>query len=188
MATRTFIGLPMPEPYQRAAGRLARDLGKGLASKVSWVKPGNWHLTLKFLGDVEEDQVEDIGRALGGVDWEPFVLQAAGGGFFPDGRRPRVVWTGLAKGGPESRALAASVEKGLAPLGFEPENRPFRAHLTLGRVRRAGRDQWGDVLAALNREAWPETTMDHFVLWKSELSPQGPAYTRLAEFPAPSQS
>ncbi len=179
---RAFVALPLPEEYQQGLSRLTGKLARGLRSRVSWTKPGNWHLTLKFLGDVDPSLTDRMAEALSGLDWPGFTLQAEGGGFFPDARRPRVVWTGLVQGGEEAGALARLVDQALTPLGFEPESRPFRAHLTLGRVKRAERDDWKGVLETIRAAQWPPVQVREFVLFESVLSPQGPRYTRLGAF------
>jgi 2'-5' RNA ligase len=186
---RAFVGLPLPEPYQEGLDAVRRHWRDGLASKLSWTRRGNWHLTLKFLGDVEEERLEDVRTALATVEFQAFTLQAGGGGFFPPPKRgmlpkPRVVWAGLAKGAAEARVLAKDVEAALQPLGFEPERRPFSPHLTLARVKWAGRDPWEELLADLEARTWPEITVDEFVLWQSVLAKGGPSYIALAKFPA----
>ena len=155
-----------------------------IRSRLSWTRPGNWHLTLKFLGDVDPGRMEDVRRSLGGVGFESFSLQGLGAGIFPAQGRPRVLWVGLGMGAEEGRGLAQAVETVLVPLGFPAEDRPFAPHLTLARVKLPERDNWRDVLAALDGLEWPVCRIDRLVLWRSELSPQGPAYTPLAEFPA----
>ena len=181
---RVFIALPLPETYQQGLARLTRELAGRLHSRVTWTRPGNWHLTLKFLGDMPEDRAKRAGEALSTVAWEPFTLQAGGGGFFPDQRRPRVLWTGLAQGGTRAGTLARGVDQALEPLGIEPEKRPFRPHLTLGRVKRDEKDDWDRVLEMIQAAQWPPVEMGEFALYRSDLSGSGPRYTRLASFPA----
>lgn len=188
MATlRTFIAAPLPESYQEGMAAIAKRWKPELASKMSWTKPGNWHMTLKFLGDTPEDRLPGIKEALGEVDFEPFAFKAGAGGFFPPlaGRRPnpRVLWVGCKEGWKESAALAAAIDKAVEPLGYKPERRPFSPHLTLARIKRAANDPWDNVVEDLGETEWPELTVDRFELIKSELSPQGPTYTTLAVFP-----
>jgi 2'-5' RNA ligase len=185
---RAFVGLPLPPPYQELLQGLRKTLAPRLRSKVAWTRAGNWHLTLKFLGDVEPGRVEPIGAALAAVRFAPYALKAGAGGFFPPwpGRKPpRVAWAGLEKGAEETVALARAVERALEPLGFAPEARPFSPHLTLCRVKRPARgEQWDEMLREVGRVKWPECVVDRFVLWQSVLGPQGPAYTPLREVPA----
>lgn len=193
-ALRLFIGVPLPDAYQQGLAVLHADWGRRLASRLSWTREGNWHLTLKFLGKVAREDVEPLKQVLAAIEWRAFLLQAAGGGFFPpprsDGRvRPRVVWCGLVKGASECVRLAGAVDRSLAALGFPREERAFRPHLTLARVKNAlpadakgGR--WTALLRDLQARAWPEITVDRFVLWQSTLRPSGPEYTALGEYAA----
>lgn len=80
---RCFVGLPLPESWQAGLARVTVRLSAALASPVRWTRPGNWHLTLKFLGDVEEACVPDLVRALSAVAFAPFALRPGRAGFFP---------------------------------------------------------------------------------------------------------
>ena len=132
---RCFIGLPLPEAYKTTLSGLLAKLRYQVRARVSWTRPENWHLTLKFLGETTPETVAAVKAALAGVRCPSFGLKAGGCGFFPDIRRPRVAWLGLTQGGPECQALARAVEQAVAPHGFPPEGRPFAAHLTLGRIK-----------------------------------------------------
>ncbi len=185
---RAFVGIPLPEAYQQGLDLLRGRLPRRAYGPLSFTKPGNWHMTLKFLGEVPlagPAGIDAMRAALSGVAFAPFVLAGAGGGFFPGPKRPRVVWVGLAQGAEACRALAAAVEEALAPLGFAPENRPFAAHLTVARVREPERGgDWPGMLKVLAETRWLAVTVDAFVLWRSILSPNGPRYEALATFPA----
>lgn len=202
---RCFVGLPLPEGVQEALARVIHRLAGSLASRISWTRPGNAHVTLKFLGNVDEARLPALVDALRGVDFAPFALALGPAGSFPPpnmqaggrtggrtGRgRPRALWLGLARGGAQSVRLAAQVERALLPLGFAPGVRAFTPHVTLGRVKdvknaqdaQAG-DDWGEVERACARESWPAAEVSRFVLWRSDLGPGGPRYSVLAEFPA----
>ncbi len=179
---RCFVGLPLPQYYQLGLEKLALTLKKGLCSKVSWVRPGNFHLTLKFLGNVAEPDLERVRDALSCVRFKPFSLQAGRGGFFPNSYKPRNIWAGLVQGADECRQLAADVDAELAHLSFAPHKRDFRAHLTIGRIRKPRRDDWTKLLKVIWDRKWPEIKVSEIVLFKSDLLPSGPKYTRLGEF------
>ena len=104
---------------------------------MRWTRPENVHLTLKFLGEIPEGEIEHIGAALRKVcgDHTPFDASLSSFGAFPSARRARVIWAGAAAGSEELRALAADVEAAFEPLGFGREDRTFVPHVTLGRVR-----------------------------------------------------
>ena len=184
---RCFVGLPLPSSCQEVMRELIRSLERGPALsasgvRVSWTRQGNGHLTLQFLGEVSEVKAMEVRAALAGVSFSRFTLQVAGGGFFPDARQPRVVWSGVEQGADDCAGLAHAVQPALQPLGFAPERRPFHAHLTLGRVRQQGRVDWLGVQEQIAAWQWPEITLDRFVLFQSVLGPQGPTYERLAEY------
>lgn len=184
---RAFVAIDLPPRVQADLGRFVQVLQRA-GAPVSWVKPDRIHLTLKFLGDVSEERIPAICAALQSVadQAEPFVLQAAGCGAFPTLKQMRVVWVGLRGDEPALRALQGRVEEALEPLGFEPEGRPFRAHLTLGRVRGSQRVR---VLqeALLSNQSFSAEAFDvgDLVLYKSVLRPEGAQYTPLcrAAFP-----
>lgn len=169
-AARLFVGLPLPEAYQRGLARLTAALRPLVPGACSWTKPGNWHLTLAFLGDVPLERIPELGAALAGVTWDPFGFRAGGGGFFPSPECPRVLWVGAAEGGRPCRELAWAVKEALAPLGLGQEARPFAAHLTLARIRSSRpRADWKGTLDEVQKAQWPLTVMERFILWRSYL-------------------
>ncbi|NJB68201.1 2'-5' RNA ligase [Desulfobaculum xiamenense] len=182
---RAFVGIPLPEDYQKQLERMAQWRGR-LSSRTSWTRPGNWHVTLRFLGDVAEDHVPQVRHALSGVRFDAFEFRAGGCGTFPPKGTPRVVWVGVAQGGEELAGLARAVEEALTPVGFTPEARGFSPHLTVCRVKDAGRDPWSDMLSEFGKMEWPTVTVDRFVLWRSRLTPGGPRYAALSEYRATS--
>lgn len=184
---RAFVGIDLPPACRELAAGLSAAVAAAAPRPVSRVRGDNVHLTLKFLGDVPADGpggIAAVRQALSAVAFAPFTLRFASGGFFPDPSRPRVVWAGLAEGAASCRALADQVEAALAPLGFVPEAKPYRPHLTLGRVRLPGRGDWTAALRLLTDAVWPETTVTAFTLWRSVLSPAGSRHDVLAVFPA----
>lgn len=196
-AIRAFVALPLPQAYQDGLAAVQRDWERRLRSKLAWTRPGNWHLTLKFLGDVDEARLPALAAALGGVRWAGFTAQGAGGGFFPPrpapaarGRRwqPRVLWAGLVRGAAEATALASAIEKALLPLGFPAEERLFSPHLTLARIKWSEPDPWDEVISDLAGRPWPEFPAAAFTLYRSELRPGGPVYTALSTFAAGRQA
>lgn len=187
---RCFAALPLPAAYQDGLAEVRKAWERRLRSKLSWTRPGNWHLTLKFLGDVEEERLPRLAAALGAVRWAGFAARAGAGGFFPprqEGQRrwqPRVLWVGLEQGGEAAGVLASAIEKALLPLGFPAEERPFSAHLTLARIKWSEPDPWDEVLADLAGRPWPEFAATGFTLYRSVLGPGGPAYTPISGFAA----
>ena len=179
---RLFIGIGLPQSYQKALTPFVAAISHGMRSKVRWVKPNNWHLTLKFLGATDEAEVPVIESALSTLQHHSFPIKAGGHGAFPNLRRPRTLWVGLKQGIEECSALAGKIEDVLANVGFEKEDKEFRPHLTIGRVKKPGRDDWKTILAKTERD-WPIFTVDRFTLWESDLRPTGAIHVVRREFP-----
>ncbi len=179
---RTFIAVELPDHLKRETDKLIVGL-KPLADGVRWVKAANLHFTLRFLGDIEHDSISILEDNLKGnlVDVKPFSLKLSGLGCFPNMRRPRVVWVGADGDLDELKKLARSVESACRNSGFEKADKPFSAHLTIGRVKYPkGLDQLTTSLQ--NTEFEPEQfQVDEVVVFKSDLSPRGPTYTPLAK-------
>jgi 2'-5' RNA ligase len=180
------VALDLAEDVRRAVARAQAALRTAAgAADVRWTPVDQLHVTLKFLGEVAAERLAEIEKATAAAaaGHAPPSLVARGMGGFPSARRPRVVWAGLVAG-PELAALAASVERELAALGIPPENRPFRAHVTLGRVRsatRLGRLATAIEAAADTRfGAWTPTEL---TLYQSRLRPSGAVHEPLAHLP-----
>ena len=159
---------------------------KATRADVGWVKPENLHLTLKFLGPVEETRLEAIAEAVAsaarGCGSFRFVL--GGLGAFPQPRVARVVWVGVPEGADSLAGLQARLEAELEPLGFPREERPFTAHLTLGRVRGPGRrEQLAAALISVPVEPLGEMVLDRIEMMKSDLRREGPRYSILHSLP-----
>ncbi len=176
---RCFVAVDIPDRVREQIGELEKGL-KTRVPGVRWVRPDRMHLTLVFLGEVDDAFVagakERLVRAVSGV--VRFRARLGGLGAFPNPRRGRVVWVGMRDGRDELCALQQRVESALREVGYRPERRPFSPHLTLGRLRVPG-----DVAAACGTDfASDEFAIDRAVLYQSVLRPEGPEYTRLAEF------
>ena len=189
MPRRLFVALEPPEPVRRriaaASGAVRRGAGAA-ASEVRWVAEENLHLTIQFLGAVPEERVAAVEKAVIEVAarGRPLSLEVKGAGGFPNARRPRVVWLGLAGEVPALAALAAELGKRLTPLGFAPEARPFSAHLTLGRARDPrGAPGLGGALAAAAQDDGVAWRAAELVLFESHLSPKGPRYDAVLRAP-----
>ena len=181
---RCFIAIDLSAGVRDALARLLASLRDAAPrADVRWVDAAQLHLTLKFLGGVPDDRVPAISRALAeavaGVG--AVALSAGGVGAFPSLRRPRVLWAGTTGGAAELAALAATVDRVAVAHGFPPEARPFRGHLTLGRVRS---DRGGAALAkALAAAGAPDLgawTASEVVLYESRLRPTGALYVPIS--------
>lgn len=183
---RVFIAAHLPEP-QRATLELAiADLRKHGLSKVRWVRPEGIHLTLKFLGNISETQVEAVTWAMTATAKESFPFRLALGqlGVFPNARRARVLWCGVEGDMSVLTELQQRTETALESLGHPRENRLFSPHLTLGRVREDGRapeqallEQALDACAPRWRESW---LVDEVCLMQTTSMPGGSRYDAVA--------
>lgn len=197
-SVRAFIAIPIGEDLRGYLGALVAPLVRLAGPAVGWVASEQFHLTLAFLGDLTSAQVNGSpGRpGLGAVAAEaarrfaPFDCAVAGTGFFPHAHRPRVLWMGVRPEEP-LRCLGAAVRGGLAAAALPFDRRPFRAHLTMGRVRlplsarcAAAWEELGQEMAVRSTSPGvPRLHVAEVVIYKSELRPVGPRYTVLARSP-----
>jgi len=184
---RSFVAVDLGAAVKSRLSEVQRQLKATVPSgSVRWVQPDSVHLTLKFLGDVPAERVDEIAAALRQTcePLLPLSFAVGGAGCFPDLRRPNVVWIGVDDPTRHLLALQQAVEKALNPLGFPPESRPFKPHLTLGRTQRSapGADlrAVGDRVGALNVGALGQVEVREILLMRSDLSPGGARYTPLA--------
>jgi RNA 2',3'-cyclic 3'-phosphodiesterase len=175
---RLFLGVFPPADVQRAAHACIEALRRP-GDGVSWVKPDNLHYTLRFLGELGEDGARRAAEAAteAASNAKEFTAALGGPGAFPDPRRARVIWIGMSEGGEALVSLARDLDRALAKRGFGKADKPFTAHLTLGRVREPGRD-WTEALAG-PRPADPAArfTVDRICVVESRLDPRGSIYT-----------
>lgn len=178
---RVFVGVPVGAAVAARISAVRNEFG---GEAVRWVPAENLHLTLKFLGDVEEAQVVSIRSALREAlaGTAGFGVTARGLGVFPDARRPRVLWIGLAA--PELAQVAGQVDRALEPLGVERAATRFRPHATIGRWRRPeppGVSLREELTRWRDRE-FGEFRMDAVTLFRSTLRPAGATYSPLEVF------
>lgn len=178
---RLFVGLKLPKKLKMRIHGAARPLREERLP-VRWIDPENFHVTLKFLGDVRNDHVEPIREALSGVAGATRAFSTGLGGFgaFPTIRRPRVVWIGV-EASSELRCLKQDIEWTLGSLGFRVETRSFHPHVTLGRVDTSyGAGVFRGLDARLAAIAFSgELSVHRLDLIQSRLSPTGARYTSL---------
>jgi len=178
---RAFIAVEFDQAIRERLAEAATRL-RATSTGVKWVSPEQMHLTLKFLGEVEESAADEVAvvmaEAVAGI--APFEVRVSGLGAFPPQGAPRVVWAGLDDSANHLKRLHVRLDSGVAELGVEREGRPFTAHLTLGRVKDPRASQ--GVRAAIEREAAADfgvQRVEELVLFQSVLSPSGPIYTPL---------
>jgi len=180
---RIFIAVELdPALHQNVVDAQRRLEAAG--ARVHWIKPGNLHFTLRFLGEITPAEVAlakvATREAAGGI--APFGISLTHLGAFPSLQRPQVVWIGVADGAQELEALAKRLDDRLAHHRFPLEDRRFRPHLTLARVRDAR--QWGDIVRALSQHKdLPVGSQEvrAISVMESRLARDGPIYTRVEE-------
>ena len=190
---RIFVGLDI-EPEIRQS--MTRDLEgvREFAPDARWVKPESFHVTLKFIGELKPEQVEQIKRELATVHAIPFDLSFRGHGFFPNARSPRVFWLGI-EAGEQLSQLAKAVDEAVSRTGVPRETNDYQPHLTLARTG-SGRPQpmpgdrpspplrrLGEKLQGKPSPDFGTMTAREFFLYESKLSPGGARYSKVACFP-----
>ena len=175
LKVRTFFGLPLPEEHRSALEPYLAAVSAA-APEFRWTPPGNLHLTIRFLGHVEESVAEGIAGRVEAARPEGFDLALGTLGSFRRGPRARVVWLGLAAGESPIAALAELVEAEAVVAGLEPEGRKFHAHLTLARARARDGAVLPDLAAPPLLSAW---RADEVILYRSRLGRGGSVYEPL---------
>lgn len=177
---RAFIAVDLDDPVIEKVCNVVEIL-KSRITEIRWLRKENLHLTLKFLGNIAESQVEPITAALRhplGL-FSPCTISAKALGVFPDFRRPKILWVGLT--GDQLVQLAAEIESALMPIGFTPENRAFTPHLTIGRWREGSRPAKNlrQEIDSLNDFEFGACAVRQIVLFQSVLKPEGASYSEL---------
>jgi RNA 2',3'-cyclic 3'-phosphodiesterase len=189
---RIFVALDIEEEIRK---RLQHFIGemRGLAPDARWASPESLHVTLKFIGEKTDAIVKQIEETLGSIEAGPFQVQFSGVGFFPTVKAARVFWVGIkAESGLEQ--LAKNIEDKLVGVGIAKEQRAFSPHLTIARAG-SGAPNWGKgdklnrtffgLQEKLNEQPEPDfgtMTAREFFLYRSQLSPKGSRYTKIARF------
>jgi 2'-5' RNA ligase len=182
---RAFLAIDLPIEVLNEIRSIQSGLSKTLQGMLRWVRPEAIHLTLKFFGDISGDDIVTISRVMedhvNGTG--PLALDVKTLGVFPDMNRPRVIWLGISGDVERLIRLQKSMDKKLHEIGFAKEERPFRPHLTLARIK----EPKGLIGLAKIVENSDNYTAGHFdagglTLFGSQLTPKGAIYTKLAYF------
>ena len=178
---RAFVALKLPDNLISSIKRIQNDL-KLYRFSVRWIRPEKMHLTLKFLGEITESDINDIGVAMNdcAVSYAPLSLSAKGIGIFPGIARPRIIWAGISGEASRLSDLLNDLENRFEEIHFKKEGRPFKGHLTLGRFReKADRGKLIDALKKFQSFESEIFVAGELYLYKSDLRPEGPVYTEL---------
>ncbi len=179
---RTFIAINLPDPVKKTISMFQHD-ASGDGFNVRWVKPENVHITIKFIGDIPQDLADRIKDEVFSAPplYKSFALACGGTGVFPNLKRPRVFWAGITKGVKELTEIAEIVDDRLAALSISRENRPFRAHVTIGRFSRSPEDRAIRQFVSSELLSTEDISVNKMTFMKSELKREGPEYSVLAE-------
>ena len=174
---RLFVGVELPP------GVTDRLYGlRGGVPGARWVEPENLHLTLRFIGNVEDTIFCDIDDALGRVSGPAFDLEINGTGEFSRGRRPVMIWAGITPN-PALLDLQRRIEAGLVKAGFPPEGRRFTPHVTLARIKDGARARVREFVAGNNPVRLGPFPVTHFTLFSSHLGHRAASYRAEAAYP-----
>lgn len=183
---RAFLAIAPPAEIWQEIGKIQNRLKRSCPFDIRWLKPESIHLTLKFFGGASRDDIVALSRVVEQHSsvFAPVQLTVAKLGVFPSLQRPRVLWIGLSGETTPLSTLQQNLEQGWADCGFAKEDRPFRPHLTIGRIKSSR--LVGDPVKFLAQAGdWSAGSFraDGLTLFQSELTPQGAVYTQLARFP-----
>jgi 2'-5' RNA ligase len=174
---RLFVGLALPPEQKLQLSMLCHG-----QPGIRWMDPGNFHITLRFLGEVDEGTAADIDEALLQIRMPGFELAIAGTGSFGTGDKPRVVYAGLDKSQPLNQ-LHDKIENALMRAGLPPDTRRFTPHVTLGTVKNGSPETVNRFVAANNLLRLPPFRVDRFELIRSYLTKGGSIYEEIADYP-----
>ncbi len=180
---RSFLAIELPKPILKKIEEVQEDL-KSTHADVRWVSPEKIHLTLKFFGNIEESKIDPIFMSIEEPvrTTSPFSLKVRGIGAFPHLKNPRVIWVGMVDGGEVLISLQKQIEIQLGKIEFQPEDRPFHPHLTLGRMKSSrGKGELAAKMGRYKEEEFGDFRVERVVLFKSDLKPSGPIYTPLRD-------
>jgi len=185
---RLFVACEVPDDVKETIGEVIQNLREKSGNAVRWIKPDGVHVTLKFLGEVPTRKLPAIKLAIqeAVVGHSPFELEFSTIGTFGGREGLRIMWVGIAGDVLRLEALVRAVNAALAVVGFEPERRPFRPHLTLGRVKdEISTRQRAEIEVAVGKTEVPPASWRtaQVSLMRSRLGPGGATYEVLATFP-----
>lgn len=179
---RVFIAVALPPKTVGMIAGIEEKL-KGTEGRISWVRPENIHITMRFLGDVEEGRIDDIHHAMSNAicGVKPFSILLGGVGAFPSLAHPRALWVGV-DGVELLGTIYDRLEGELEGIGFAKERRPFYPHVTIGRVRRlAVKESMAERIKRLGVVEPVSVPVESLLLFKSDLQPSGAVHTVLRE-------
>jgi RNA 2',3'-cyclic 3'-phosphodiesterase len=186
---RLFVALPVPAEVKTTVEQAQAELRRAVGSPgIRWATRQQFHLTLRFLGDVEVARVDSLVAALraAGTGFAPLQMHAKGVGFFPNARYPRVVWVGVQDRAERLGSLQLAIQAATAPFTAEKEETRFSGHVTLGRIkglRRPDTEALAQTASTMAARVFGDWVAPELELIRSQLSPHGSTYTCLSSIP-----
>jgi len=186
---RLFIAMAAPEAVRVEIEKARAEMCRALReARITWTRREQFHMTLKFLGDIEASRLGQLAVALRGAcrGFGALDLRAEGVGCFPDLRRPRVIWVGVREEREQLIKLVRAVGNAVADFTMETREERFAGHVTLGRVKDLQRPESEELARTVNpitQRSFGQWRADTIEIMRSELSPQGPRYTELLKIP-----
>lgn len=187
---RLFVAVDLDDAIRRSVVKAIDPIKNRIARmsgvSATWVQADHLHLTLSFIGEVGEELAAAVTQVMSdSLPFEPFAAALSDGGVFPPSGPPRVIWFAVGEGQEAFGTLYTEVARRLQTVRIEPEKRPFRTHLTVGRLKQASGGSGRAIrellsTASVGGQGW---RVDHVTLYQSKLSPQGPTYIPLAKIP-----
>lgn len=172
---RIFIAIPLPDDLKQSLAELQTSI-----DGIRWQQPTQMHLTLKFLGEISQQKLDALLKALDSIEQKKFKLMVEGWGTFPKEGVPKVIWAGISQE-QELTKLQKKIEGKCLSLDFDALDQPFIPHVTMGRVRKnISRKKLGKILDA---STWFEFFVNAFNVYQSELSPEGAVHTVIKKYP-----
>ena len=179
---RCFVAIECNNPEVVKRIRKVQTTLEETGANLKNVEPENIHLTMKFLGEITQQKVDEVTQVVEDISFYPFTLVVEEVGVFPNMRRPTTIWAGITEGVSNLVSVFEELDGKLSRLGFKQEHRRFQPHLTIGRVRTGqNKDQLVEELLRLKDEVFGDVKVNRIVLKKSVLTPKGPIYSILAE-------
>ncbi len=188
-SVRVFVSVGLSTEAREALIDAVERIRQEVPEGIQWARPDGMHLTLKFLGNIPSINVPSLLECIREVACAhpAFGLKLTGLGMFPNRRKPRVLWAGVGGDMDALSSLQQAAEDAINALGYAPEQRPFRPHITLGRPRRSVSDSQlariGAVVSGLAPPASLAWQVEHVDVMRSELHPSGARYTVLGSGP-----
>ena len=175
---RLFIALDIPQNVRERISAYVERV-RPLCPDARWVRVEGVHITLKFIGEIQDARVPEVSKTLAGIKARPFDVKFDNVGFFPSPKSPRVFWIGV-HAGEELPRLAEAVSEALAAIGIPREDKSYSPHLTLARA--GSRGNLKELTSSVEGEAFGTMTAQEFFLYRSQLGRGGSKYTKLERF------